>query len=93
MGILWIFECLHYLQHEDHEGDHEDSAGANFNCLSFSELLFRAFGVINLARGVLIFYIFVCKDSILSKVTICGRKLPLPSKGRASPVQEISLQR
>lgn len=87
MGILWMFECLHYF----HQGDHDDSAGTI--CLSFSEILFRALGVINLARGLMIFYIFVCKDSILCKVTVCGRKLPLPCRGRASPAQEIPLER
>ena len=61
MGILWIFEILHFLLHGDHEEEEKD-------CLSPTELFFRALGVINLARGVLIFYIFVCKDSILSKV-------------------------
>ena len=61
MGILWIFEILHYLLHGDHEEDDQD-------CLSPTELFFRALGVINLGRGVLIFYIFVCKDSVLSKV-------------------------
>ena len=67
MGILWIFEILHYLLH----GDHEDGGWPGLDgpdCLSPLELFFRALGVINLARGALIFYIFVCKDSILSKV-------------------------
>ena len=86
MGILWIFECLHFLLH----GDHGD---ISLDCLSLPELIFRAIGVINLARGLLIFYIFVCKNSILSKVSLCGWKLRPRSRGQPSHVKETSLNR
>ena len=59
MGILWVFECVHYLAH----GDHED-----VECVSISEFVLRVIGCFNLLRGCLIFFIFVCKDSILDKV-------------------------
>ena len=67
MGILWIFEILHFLLHGDHDEE-------GLDCLSPLELFFRALGAINLARGALIFYIFVCKDSILAKVTDTSHK-------------------
>ena len=59
MGILWIFECLHYILHGDHD---------SINCNSYAEFLFQIIGCINLLRGCLIFFIFVCKDSIREKV-------------------------
>ena len=65
MGVPWIFECVHYLLH----GNHEDPS---LNCLSTQEMIFRAFDVVNLGRGLLIFYIFVCKKAILSKLVHCG---------------------
>ena len=58
MGIAWIFECVHHLVHSDHH--HCGHAGL--------ELIFRLIGCLNLLRGSLIFFIFVCKDSILDKV-------------------------
>ena len=63
MGILWVFECLHYLVH----GNHMD-----MECLSATEWIFRIIGCINLFRGCLIFFIFVCKDSTISKVKLKG---------------------
>ena len=59
MGIPWIFECTHYFAHGDH---------ANSECLSTTEFVLRAIGCINLLRGCLIFFIFVCKESTLDKV-------------------------
>ena len=59
MGILWVFECLHYLLH----GDHQDT-----ECLTTAEFVLRLIGCINLLRGCLIFFIFVCKESTLEKV-------------------------
>ena len=59
MGIAWIFECVHHLVHSDHH--HCGHAGL--------ELIFRLIGCLNLLRGSLIFFIFVCKDSILDKVS------------------------
>ena len=59
MGIMWIFECIHYHVHGDHR---------NMECISSTEFVFRVIGCINLLRGCLIFLIFVCKDSILDKV-------------------------
>ena len=59
MGILWIFECIHYLLHDDHR---------NMECLTTTEFVFRIIGCINLLRGCLIFFIFVCKDSTRDKV-------------------------
>ena len=58
MGIAWIFECVHHLVHSDHQ--HCGHTGL--------ELIFRLIGCLNLLRGSLIFFIFVCKDSILDKV-------------------------
>ena len=58
MGIAWIFECVHHLVHSDHR--HCGHTGL--------ELIFRLIGCLNLLRGSLIFFIFVCKDSILDKV-------------------------
>ena len=60
MGVLWVFECLHYLLHGDHR---------NTDCSSYTELVLRIIGCINLLRGFLIFLIFVWKDSIRDKVT------------------------
>ena len=59
MGVLWVFECLHYLLH----GDHKD-----IDCDSYTELGLRIIGCINLLRGFLIFLIFVCKRSTMEKV-------------------------
>ena len=59
MGILWIFEFIHYFVH----GDNGD-----FMCSSFFKYFFRIMDGINLLRGCFIFFIFVCKDSILNKV-------------------------
>ena len=61
MGILWIFECIHYLVH----GDHQDT-----ECVTSTELFYRIIECINLLRGCLIFFIFVCKDSIREKVPV-----------------------
>ena len=61
MGILWVFECIHYLVH----GNHMD-----MECLSATEWIFRIIGCINLFRGCLIFFIFVCKDSTITKVKL-----------------------
>lgn len=75
MGIAWIFECVHYLLHSDHTHTQE-------LCYDTTELILRIIGCLNLLRGSLIFFIFVCKDSILDKVacTIC----PLSSSLRPS---------
>ena len=59
MGISWTFECIHHLVHPDHT--HTD-------CYDYVELFFRLMGCLNLLRGSLIFFIFVCKDSIIDKV-------------------------
>ena len=59
LGILWVFECVHYLAH----GHHRD-----MECVSITEFFLRIIGCVNLLRGCLIFAIFVCKDSILEKV-------------------------
>ena len=61
MGIAWIFECLHYVIHPDHTHTEE-------LCYDSLELILRAISCFNLLRGSLIFFIFVCKDSILDKV-------------------------
>ena len=58
MGILWIFKCVHYLLHMIWEN----------NCVSSTEFIFGIIGCINLLRGCLIFFIFVCKDSTREKV-------------------------
>jgi len=66
MGILWIFECIHYLLHGDHR---------NMECLSSTEFILRTIGCINLLRGCLIFFIFVMKNSTLDKIgklSLCG---------------------
>ena len=62
MGIAWIFECVHYLIHSDHTHTEE-------LCYDTLELILRAISCFNLLRGSLIFFIFVCKDSILAKVS------------------------
>ena len=62
MGIAWIFECVHYLIHSDHTHTQE-------LCYDTLELILRAISCFNLLRGSLIFFIFVCKDSILDKVS------------------------
>ena len=62
MGISWIFECFHYLLHSDHTHTSE-------HCYDSVELILRIIGCLNLLRGSLIFFIFVCKDSILDKVS------------------------
>ena len=59
MGIPWIFECTHYFAHGNHE---------LAECLSTTEFVLRTIGCINLLRGCLIFFIFVCKESTLDKV-------------------------
>ena len=61
MGISWTFECLHHLVHSDH-------THTQTRCYDYVELFFRLMGCLNLLRGSLIFFIFVCKDSILDKV-------------------------
>ena len=40
------------------------------DCLSYTELVFRLLGCLNLARGFFIFLIFVCKESTLTKVSL-----------------------
>ena len=60
MGIPWIVECVHHVVHGDHN---------NMECPSYTEIIFRVIGCLNLLRGCLIFFIFVCKDSIRYKVT------------------------
>ena len=62
MGIAWIFECVHYVIHSDHTHTEE-------HCYDTIELVLRAISCFNLLRGSLIFFIFVCKDSILDKVS------------------------
>ena len=64
MGIPWIFECTHYFAHGNH---------ALAECLSTTEFVLRTIGCINLLRGCLIFFIFVCKESTLDKVTILSQ--------------------
>ena len=68
MGIAWIFEYVHFLIHSDHTHTEE-------HCYDTLELILRAISCFNLLRGSLIFFIFVCKDSILDKVSgdILGR--------------------
>merc|ERR1712203_892957 len=69
MGIPWIFECGHYFVHGNH---------AVAECLSTTEFVLRIIGCINLLRGCLIFFIFVCKESILDKIgklSVFGIKL------------------
>ena len=61
MGISWSFECVHHLVHSDH-------THTQTRCYDYLELFFRLMGCLNLLRGSLIFFIFVCKDSILDKV-------------------------
>ena len=61
MGIPWIFECTHYFAHGNHE---------LAECLSTTEFVLRTIGCINLLRGCLIFFIFVCKESTLDKVGV-----------------------
>ena len=61
LGILWTFSFLHYLIH----GDHNDS------CQEYStslEIFFRMIDGLNLLRGFFMFFIFVCKKSVWSKV-------------------------
>ena len=60
MGLPWIFESLHYFWHGDH---------SNTDCGSSVELVWRIIGCINLLRGPLIFYIFICKPSMREKVS------------------------
>ena len=62
MGIAWIFECVHYVIHSDHTHTEE-------HCNDTLELILRAISCFNLLRGSLIFFIFVCKYSILDKVS------------------------
>ena len=63
MGILWSFECIHFLMHGDHQ---------NTSCHLSLEMVFRAIDCVNLLRGCFMFFIFVCKESILAKVcAIC----------------------
>lgn len=69
MGILWIFESVHYLVHGDHR---------NMECVFYTEFVLRIIGCVNLLRGCLIFFIFVCKNSIkekVSKLSVCGIRL------------------
>ena len=60
LGLGWIFESLHHLIHPDHN----DTSVCN----SASEIFFRIVDVFNLSRGVLIFIIFVCKESVFEKL-------------------------
>ena len=64
MGISWIFECVHHLLHPDHTHQSSDL------CYDSLELILRIIGCLNLLRGSLIFFIFVCKDSTLDKVAL-----------------------
>ena len=61
MGIAWIFEYVHYVIHSDHTHTQQ-------HCYDTLEIVLRAISCFNLLRGSLIFFIFVCKDSILDKV-------------------------
>ena len=80
MGILWIFECVHHLVHGDHR---------NMECGSYTELFLRVIGCINLLRGCLIFFIFVCKDSIRYKVN-AAQNLAQAMLGSASALLRLS---
>ena len=60
MGLLWLFDSLHFLLHGDHSQMDD--------CMTQVELMFRVLGCFNLSRGFFIFLIFVCKRSTLSKV-------------------------
>ena len=74
MGLLWV----HYLLHSHHQ---------TTECLSSSEFILRAIGCVNLLRGCLIFFIFVCKESTLDKVptTILPQSYsPAPQMGRVT---------
>ena len=78
LGVLWIFESVHYFYHGDHSTIED--------CQDLQELFFRIIGCINLARGFLIFLIFVCKESTLkklSRISLCGVRPRLePGRGR-----------
>ena len=77
MGIAWIFECVHYVIHSDHSHTHQ-------HCYDTLEIVLRAISCFNLLRGSLIFFIFVCKDSILDKVSSVTRQHPALSHCQVS---------
>lgn len=66
LGIPWIFECLHYLIHWNHE--HLVVVLPESYCASATEIFFRICGGLNISRGVFIFIIFVCKWTIWDKL-------------------------
>ena len=82
MGILWIFECIHYLLHGDHR---------NMECLSSTEFILRAIGCINLLRGCLIFFIFVMKNSTLDKVVYDNNQCMIMKKMILYQIGKLSL--
>eukprot|EP00092_Neocalanus_flemingeri_P019461 GFUD01021082.1.p1 GENE.GFUD01021082.1~~GFUD01021082.1.p1 ORF type:complete len:989 (+),score=143.59 GFUD01021082.1:2-2968(+) len=61
LGIPWIFESIHYLAHGNHE--HMQNS-----CSSNGEIFFRFISILNLCRGVFLFFIFVCKKPIWKNV-------------------------
>ena len=60
MGLPWIFESIHYTIHRNHE--------TKEICQSALETFFRVLSILNCSRGIIMFFIFVCKRSVWRKV-------------------------
>ena len=60
LGLPWIFESIHYTIHKNHE--QADS------CQSALETFFGILSILNCSRGIILFFIFVCKRSVWKKL-------------------------
>ena len=60
MGLPWIFESIHYAVHKNH--------GTAETCQSALETFFGIMSILNCSRGIIIFFIFVCKKSVWNKL-------------------------
>ena len=60
MGLPWIFESLHYSVHKNHETAEI--------CQSALETFFGIMSILNCSRGIIMFFLFVCKKSVWSKL-------------------------
>ena len=69
MGLLWVFEVVDYLVQRDRNRHWDRQGEEEKDCFSTSQLFLRAIGCLNLLRGCLFFFIFVCKPSTLTKVS------------------------
>ena len=60
MGLPWIFESIHYTIHKNHEQAEI--------CQSALETFFGIMSILNCSRGIIMFFIFVCKRSVWKKL-------------------------